>query len=923
MAMASTDLSATARDRLAGKHPYFHVYTFHHTHWDREWWATYQDFRIQLVHLIDDLLETLDHDPEFRTFLLDSQTSVLRDYLEVRPENRARLVQYLRTGRIECGPWYVLSDQFLVSGEAHIRNLWLGRRVAQELDIPILSVGYLPDTFGHIGQMPQILTGFGIDNAFMWRGRGGDPESVKNEFWWEAPDGSAVLTYWFPDGYYWMPFFHFGEEDWPWEEQVGRVFRSIELWGPRATSDLLLLPYGGDHRPADRELPARIKQANEAIKDLGEIRWATLGQYLAAVRERNPRLQTVRGELRAFGADHPHILPGVLSTRLYLKQANFWGQTWLQRYAEPLSAMAWLAGQRYDTGLLWKAWEYLVQNHPHDSICGCSIDQVHREMLPRFDQSRQIAQILSEQSAQHLNAAIDTGDLGTDDRALIVHNPLARRRSGWAAVWIERADVSQGTHQLLDAAGQDVPFQVREVDGVRPMTDRYRWTEIGFMADAVPGMGYRTYRLTRRAEPLDAKQMYFNALQPVAVLKGSDARTDLRVGAGILENRYLRVEVDPDNGTLRVTDRISGEAYHGLNAFEDGGDAGDEYNYSQPLNDMVLRSTGSARVHVSIAEAGYARASLRVDLDWALPDGLSDDRLSRFSGYQSTRISTLVSLEAGSKQVEITTEWENRSRDHRLRALFPLGAEVSVAQAEGQFEVTERPVAVEDQGNGWPEIYVPTGPQQGWVSVENGPRGLMIANRGLPEYEILRDGSGTIALTVLRAVGWVSREDLLSRVGGAGPTIPTEDAQSLGRTAASYAIIPHPGNWLASRAYLTAEEYLVPLYGSVTDKHGGVRPRDGGEVELLGDHTLLVSACKKAEQLDALIMRAWNVARESTSATVRLAHRPETVQLVDLREQPLATDAISVADDGTFQLAAGPAGIVTVAITFRREESPA
>ena len=920
--MASTDVSEVSRDGLTGKHPYFHIYTVHHTHWDREWWATYQDFRIRLVHLIDDLLETLDRDPEFRTFLLDSQTIVLRDYLEIRPENRARLVQYIRTGRIECGPWYVLSDQFLVSGESHIRNLWLGRRLSQDLDIPILSVGYLPDTFGHIGQMPQILAGFGINNAFMWRGRGGNPETIKNEFWWEAPDGSTVLTYWFPDGYYWMPFFHFGESDWPWKEQVGRVFRSIELWGPRATTDLLLLPYGGDHRPADRQLPARIKEANEAIKDLGEIRWATLHEYLAALHERNPRLQTTRGELRAFGAGHPHILPGVLSARLYLKQANFWGQNWLQRYAEPLSAMAWRGGRRYDAGLLWKAWEYLVQNHPHDSICGCSIDQVHREMLPRFDQSRQIAQILSEEAAQHLNAAIDTGNLDADDRALVVHNPLARPRSGWAAVWIERADVSPGTHQLLDSTGEDVPFQVREVDGVRPMTDRYRWTEIGFVADAIPGMGYRTYRLTPRARPLDPKQVHFTAIQPVAALKGCEMHTDLRAGANILENRYLRVEVDPGNGTLCITDRISGEAFGGLNVFEDGGDAGDEYNYSQPLNDIVLRSIEGARVHVSIAEAGYARATLRVDLDWDLPAGLSADRLSRSSIDHSTRISTRVSLETGSRRVEITTEWENRSRDHRLRALFPLGVEVDVAHAEGQFEVTERPVAVEDPGNGWPELYVPTMPQQGWVSVEDGRRGLMVANRGLPEYEILRDGSGTIALTILRAVGWVSREDLLSRIGGAGPTIPTEDAQCLGRNTASYAIIPHPGSWLASRAYLTAEEYLVPLYGSVTNAHEGVRTCDGGEVELLGDHTLLVSACKKAEERDALILRAWNVARESSSATVRLARRPATVQLVDLREEPLAIGAIPVADDGTFQLVAGPAAIVTVAITFGIEESP-
>jgi alpha-mannosidase len=896
--------------------PFYHLFVVHHTHWDREWWATFQGLRIRLVELIDDLLDTIEREPSFRSFLIDGQTIVLRDYLEIRPENRDRLVGAIRAGRIQCGPWYLLPDEFLVSGEAHIRNFWLARRVAQSLDVPLLTIGYIPDTFGHIAQMPQILRGVGIDNAFIWRGRGGDPATVKQEFIWEAPDGSSVLTHWFPNGYYQMPFLHFGNSDRPYEDKLGRIFQSMEDSGPRATTDVLLLPYGGDHRPSDPRLAEKIAEANTAITGRGEIRWATPDEYIAAIRERNPRLDTVRGELRAFGQQTPHVLAGVLSTRLYLKELNFWGQTWLERYAEPLSALAWAAGEQYDAGLLWKAWEYLAQNHPHDSICGCSIDQVHREMLPRFAQSRQIAEIVAERAAQQINARIDTSSIDPADIALVVHNTLARPHTGWAAVWLPRQPVSPRTHKLLGPDNQDIPFQVRDTEGLRPLHEGWQWTEIGFLAIDVPALGYATYRLTRRQTALDAKQLYFSAVQATAALKGSEPVTDLSLGDNTLENRWLRVTVDTTDGTLSVTDKVTGDTYHGLNTFEDGGDAGDEYSFSAPLNDLILHSTSNARVHVSVAEAGYARATLRVDIDWALPAELTPDRLSRSSAYLDTCMATFVTLAASSRRVDITTEWENRSQDHRLRVLFPLGADALCSQAQGQFHVEQRPAAPADPGRSWPELPVSTMPQQGWVSVDDGRRGLMVANHGLPEYELLRDGRGTVALTILRAVGWCSRDDLLTRVGGAGPNVPTPDAQSLGRNQVRYAIVPHAGSWLASRAHLLAEEYLAPLYGSVTDRHAGNRPTECGLIEVSGGEHLLLSACKKAENEDALILRFWNVNEERVQARVRVIRPPRVVQLVNLLEEPVIGGELAVDEDGAFELAAGPAAIVTVAVRF-------
>jgi mannosylglycerate hydrolase len=888
------------------------ILVFHHTHWDREWWATYQDFRIRLVEVIDQLLDTLDSDPGFKSFFLDSQTVVLRDYLEVRPYERRRLTEAIRAGRIQCGPWYILPDEFLVSGESHIRNLWLGRRVAAEFDIPLQQVGYLPDTFGHIAQMPQILRGFGIDNAFVWRGYGGGA-AAKQDFHWEAPDGSGVLAMWFPDGYYQMPFLHFGNPDRPYADKLGRIFQAIERWGPRATTDVLLMPYGGDHRPMDPQLAAKIEEANTAIDALGSIAWSTLSDYVAAIRAAAPGLETVRGELRALGPEHPHLLSGVLSARLNLKRLNFLGQTWLERYAEPLAALAWADGRRYDASLLWKAWDLLVQNHPHDSICGCSIDQVHREMLSRFAQSRQIAEIVSEQSAQYLNGRIDAPDCGPNDLVLIARNTLPWRRSALVTAWTPRSAVGPRTHRLLDSAGTEIPFQSRDVTGARPMTDRSEWTEIAFIASDVPPLGHAAFRLTTRDAPVATGVANYRAHGPVAARKGSAAIGDLRIGPGRLENGYLRVEVDAASGTLTLTDLASGVVYPHLHSFDDGGDAGDTYNFSPPLGDQIVRSIDGARVHVGLEEIGPARATLRVDLDWRLPASLTADRTSRSSRRVATRITSLITLCSGARHLEVRTEWENRSTDHRLRALFPLGSPAEFSEAQGQFTVTRRPVVVEDLGSGWPETYAPTLPQQGWVSVHAGDRGLMIGNRGLPEFEVLDDGQGTIALTLLRSVGWLSRDDLLTRVGGAGPTTPTPDAQLLGPNRASYAIIPHTGDWLASGAYRVAEEYVVPVHGSWVRGTHGSEPGTGGLLELVGDHTLLLSAVKKCERDELLVLRFWNVASEPTETQVRLLRPLSEALLLDLKEDPVDGGTLNV-DQDSFSLRAGPAQIVTVGL---------
>lgn len=890
------------------------VFLYHHTHWDREWWATFQDLRIRLVELIDELLDILDHDADFHSFLLDGQTSVLKDYLEVRPENRARLTRYIREGRIECGPWYILPDEFLVSGEAHIRNLWLGQRVAAELGIDLMRVGYLPDTFGHISQMPQILRGFGIDNAFVWRGMGGTPDTCKQEFAWESPNGSQVLGVWFPDGYYVVDFLHFDNPAKTYDETFGRVRRSLERWQKCATTDCLLMPYGGDHRMADSRLPRLLRLVNEDLQGFAQIRWSTLTEFVRAVQAETPDVAVRRGELRSIGEDLPHLLPGVLSTRMGLKQLNFEGQRWLERAAEPMSAMAWVYGRPYDANLLWKSWELLLQNHPHDSICGCSIDEVHREMVPRFEQSRQIAEILTEKSMRYIHERVDTSSVPEGSHVFVVHNTLPWTRSQVAhVVFPQDLNVHPRSHVLTTADGTEIPFDVVPANGVRVMSDKYWYSEIRFLALDIPGLGYQSFILSLREKHQDPKLMYFNAAPATAKLKGSAWNSDLTIGQSILENSHLRVEVMRD-GSLCVEDKQTGTVYEGLNRFRDSGDAGDTYNYSPPLVDSVLDSTQAERTHVSIHHAGSVTATLRVDIDWVLPERLNEDRLSRSSTFIPVRISTFVTLAAQSAVVDIRTTWDNRIQDHRLQALFPLGRAVSMASAEGHFDVIDRPALPGGLGHGWPETPTSLQPQQGFVSVSDGTRGMTIANQGLPEYELMEE-SGTIAITLVRSVGWLSREDTLTRVGGAGPEVPVPDAQCSGVCSAEYAILLHRGDFAEARAYRSVLAYNTPLLGSLTDRHSGTLPLVNGLMELEGNHSMVMSACKRSEDGDALILRLWNAERQSALVHCRILHPLCRAYRVDLREERLGED-LSLSNEGVLSISAEPNEIVTIAFKF-------
>ncbi len=884
------------------------------THWDREWYLTFQQFRHKLVALGDNLLHIMETDPRYEYYVFDGQTVVLEDYLQIRPQNRGRLADLVKAERLFVGPWYVLPDEFLVSGEALVHNILLGHKIAAEFG-RVMKAGYVPDPFGHVSQLPQILAGFGLDSALFMRGVGNELDDLSNEFWWEAPDGSRVLGIHLINSY--CNGANLGQERWAgpvsahqpvdMDMALQRFEEERSSLSQKAATSYLLLNNGCDHLEPQPELPDIIEYANARIESM-EIVHSHYEAYVEAVLSEVGELGTVRGELHS-GKYWP-LLSGVYSARMHLKQANERCQTLLEKWAEPFCALAWLTGASYEQSFLWEAWRQLLRNHPHDSICGCSSDQVHREMMPRFWQAQQIGETLLESATQHLAGmaqveAPETAEGCVCARQVVVFNPSNWRRSEPAVVHLSGAVASDSVPLnvvVRDASGTVLPSQIVHQD-VRECRwfanaaipeDKLAWQAQVLLPAEVPPLGFAAYSVVTEAAAQACPE------------------TDIAAGSNWIENQYVRVAVQP-NGTLQVTEKASGRVYDGCHLFEDTEDVGDEYDYSHAANSMTITSAGTA-ARISLVERGPLQATLQADLVLQLPKSASEDRRSRSEQAVACAVTTRVSICASSPRISVETTVDNQARDHRLRVWFPTGLNVAHCYAAGHFDVIRRSLDLPD-AEGWCQQPQPTKAMQGFVDVNDGEHGLALCAVGLPEYEVLRtNGGAVIALTLLRSVGWLSRGDLITRPGNAGPKLPTPEAQCLGQHTFRYALVPHQGGWLRAQMWQHAAAEKAPLRAVATDLSGS-----GAHTRLsflqVEPTELVVTCVKKAEREEALTVRCYNISEHPISGRVS-AYRPiERAELLNLNEEP--TEELSVSGGGDVELADVPGRrILTLALYF-------
>jgi mannosylglycerate hydrolase len=869
-----------------------------HTHWDREWYKSYQDFRLALVELIDTLLPLLERDAGYPHFMLDGQMAVVDDYLEVRPEAEGRLRALAAAGRVSMGPWYVLMDEFLASGETIVRNLQMGLGRGAAFG-GAMELGYLPDMFGHIAQMPQILHLAGFHDAVVWRGV---PSSVtKNAFIWESPDGSSVRAEYLPVGY--------GNGAALPDDAKALVRRTSDNVAEVAEfllSDLLCMN-GSDHLMPQPGLGRVVAEAND-LQDDFDFEITSLPRYLAGAPTEG--LTRVEGELRS-GA-RANMLMGVTSNRVDVKRRGAVAERELERRAEPLAAL-FQAPADYPHRLLELAWLEMIRNSAHDSVCACSVDDVVDAVLHRYAEARAIATGLADRAVRAFARSLSQAGPS-------VLNPAPRARSGLVELvvpadgpppadvqvlsersglpgsmvldadtvrtvlgmmqgprisddaWIHEVRI-EDTEEGIDitiAVGteekSDVPIAEAKQDvytrlGARPdavvrvAMDQPSTRRIAARSGEVPGYGWSAFAATPLAHPVEVDE------------------TD---GAVVVRNGLVRIDVDRADGTFAL------DGTRGYGRLVDGGDLGDSYNYSPPRQDSFVDTPHVVAVRVD--ERGPVRARVRITSTYEWPDHVDGSSQARVGGHQ-VDVDTVVEVRADEATVRVTTTFVNPSGDHRLRVNLPLPEPADQSRAESAFTVVTRGLTAEGRPD---EFGLPTAPADRFVNAGR----LTVVHEGVCEYELVDiegDAAHTIALTVLRSTGMLSRLGMAYRPFPAGPLTPVEGLQMRGKQVElRYALALD-----CEDPYRLADDVLLPLE-PVQSLGGGPRPASGSALAV---HGAEISALHRVAGV--LEIRVFNPTPRSTV----VSFPGRAGWLVDLRGYPQEPF------EGSFELR--PFGIAT------------
>ncbi len=886
------------------------VHLVAHTHWDREWYHQASRFRARLVAVIDAVLEApVD---AAAPFLLDGQTIALADYLAVRPERQADVHRALAARALEAGPWYVLADNLIPSGEAIIRNLEAGRRWLSRAGATAPRVAYCPDSFGHPAAMPQIASGFGCDTAVVWRGFGGLSFPAADAIWWESADGSRLLAYHLsPDGYELGNGLPTGQT-----EAQARWRQLAAVLAARNVTGCVILPAGADHHAPPPSLPLAIGAiSTAAAADASTVTRGSLAQAMGALllaahaaEARQERLPVVRGELRdSYG--YTWTLQGTFGTRAAQKRANARLERAMLRDVEPWSVLAWLHGTPSTRGvspegvitvsqlpaLTCATWEALLRTHPHDTLCGCSIDDVAREMSAA---QRSVGAMTVELREAAMRVALQHDAVRARARAIsthpniVVRNRLARPREGLAELTLVdtlahvavgpasgRTAVAVGDPPLSVASlGECLvqPLSAREAHARRespqhyPDNDLVRVRRVLAWVPQVPASGVRV--LDARTPPMS------NAPAPV-VLQQQQQQLEMA-------NGLLRVIVSAVGVTVISGDRVLTNAL----TLETCSDAGDSYTPSLRGAPEQLRLTG-----VRAGREGPLRASL--DLRWAWT-----------AKRERIRVCTTLVLDAESRVLQCRVRGVNARRGHRLQLVWKTDVATSYVMADAAFGPVIRSPQHAAEGAALYELPPSTMPLHRWMAHSDAQHGAALLSDGLAEGEAT---GGRLAVTLVRAIGELSRNDLPERPGHAGWPASIPDAQSQGPFAARLGLLLH-GPLSTIEALLiddAADAFLLPLVGETwRDLEGGAREVEGPE--LVGDG-LRATAIHLTDDGTAMRLRAQNWRDDDTQGRWMLPTGAWEYRACRLDGTPLQS---WVATSQSIPFAAGARALVTLEV---------
>ncbi len=893
------------------------IYYVQGTHWDREWYMPFQQLRKYLIDTAEGVLNTLEDDPDFACFVFDGQTLVLEDILEVKPEWRERLRRQIQTGRLKIGPWYCMPDMFLVSGESLIRNLQFGKRIADEFGGGMLPCGYMCDVFGNIAQAPQLLRLSGLELAAAWRGIADENCNFRR---WQAPDGSEVLLYRMEARQSYCDFT--GDVAGYWDIPLGeeefkrRAYVHIEELRKR-NPELVILMDAVDHGPIHRAVPQYLRWLRELYPQ-ATVEFSDFSQIGEDLAERRESLPLFRGEMVYPGIpanSFQAVLTHTLSARYPMKRWNDICSDLLELELEPVMAASLVRGIPCRPELLRLAWQYLLRNHPHDSICGCSIDAVHQDMLYRFRQIQELRPVLTEDFLKFDRDRLT----GVDQRAecvacgftpgveiaeadpegrydLRVYNPLPLKYSG-----VIRAEVRFPLHypkqyteyfgyetlnafRLYDAAGREIPYTIEAVlPNCRCNFHRYDFRHydvytISFAAE-LRGCAWHTFRIL----PADTPVRDWSSM---------------KTGELCASNGLIAVELKKD-GTFAVTDCENGRRVEGFNTFMIDRDMGDGWNYAKPVNSGTLLDSNCG-VQLRLLHDSAIRTVFEIERQYVLTQALEfrGGIHRQFCGIHeegpktTLTIRSTVELEAGSRLVKLTTDVDNTVKDCRIRLAVPTG--LAGGYFAGQsFYVTERP---EGRLTGDESIrFREFDPEEKNFSGIAGKRSeagstVFMSRYGLKEISCRGDKLYVTLLRNFRRTPQTNGE---------------AESQNPGTQRFEYAYGVFPGQ--AGNAALAgmAQQYRSGFLSYLV-RHGGNDVEHRSLLELDGAAVLSAFAPTRDHEPGSAIVRLVNLSDTMAEARLKSDYQLEKVEKIDLHEDnPRPADlslTLSAWEIATFKL---------------------
>ncbi|AHI52780.1 glycoside hydrolase family 38 N-terminal domain-containing protein [Spiroplasma culicicola] len=739
-------------------------YYIAHTHWDKEWYKTYEEFRVKFLKYFREILDTLEKDNNFTSFMFDGQSSVIEDYLQINPNEIERIKKLVKSKRLRLGPWFTLPDNYLTSGESLGRNLLIGSNIAEDFGYS-QEVCYIPDSFGQCANMPQLIKSMALKGAIFWRGV--DSKSTeKGYFKWKGSDSTEVIAVHLPLGYGYSKKI---PEDGTHIEYINEIESMLQK---KYVDNKLLFMGGSDHEPIQKKLPELLKEINLYYKENdidSEIFISNIDDYfddlIKDIDERT--LEYVDGELRSAGDQRIHY--GDASSRMDLKQLNRNIEFKLSELLEPILTIGKIYFDiKYDNNLVNYIWKLLFANQAHDSACATCTDEAHEDIKNRYNRANQIIDELILTTNKEIFSKINFKDFG---KPIILYNTnVAKRLSEIVNIEI----ISKTSDfRILDEIGNLINFDLVEqveIDMVQENIDYCNYLSMVSAAEDYKnenkGENFSNFSNvmyksliaidSNKISGLSFKIVYINE-QPSnsKIIQTIDADTTF-------ENNFAKYLIQK-NGTLKIITKDM--TYDNLLYFESVGDDGDSYDYSPPLKDTKFNTLNS-EPKIEVIKSNDFLKKISIKHEMLLPKSLNKDRISRSNDLIKNEYELIVTFWKKKETVDVEVNIKNNSIEHMLSLNLGINEKVLTNIAGQQFGNIKRINTLEIKKD-WKEsqrnIDYGLYPFQKFVSLQSEKNGLIIGTHDSSEYNIYDDQ--TLRIILFRSYEYMGKPNLEFRPG--------------------------------------------------------------------------------------------------------------------------------------------------------------